>query len=193
MQYSTKLKWFIVAFLAFMILARVGCYYAEKKYDTYRRPWAYSDDPAKPLLVGKWKGECKDADQVVHKVELEIFEPMSEDERWAKVFRKRGRRSRKSATFFDGMAVVETNGKRDTCEIWGGLDKADGHEIHFQISPVSEVHPPGFNINLLKGSWQENTLDLAVDFAFFRPDGGSFSDSADPRHDFKGRLVMARR
>ena len=126
MQYSTKLKVFIVALIATVVLGKIGCYYLDKKYDTYRRPWAFSDDPGKPLLVGQWRGICIDPDQVAHQVEMEIFSPTTESERWKRVSRKRGKRDRSSRTFFDGMAVLTTNGKRDTCELWGGLDKADG-------------------------------------------------------------------
>lgn len=192
MQYSTKLKVFIVALIATVVLGKIGCYYLDKKYDTYRRPWAFSDDPGKPLLVGQWRGICIDPDQVAHQVEMEIFSPTTESERWKRVSRKRGKRDRSSRTFFDGMAVLTTNGKRDTCELWGGLDKADGHEIHFQFRPKSGVHPPGFNLNLLKGQWIGDAIDLSVEFAWFRPDGSSFYSSEDPRHEVVGKLVLKR-
>ncbi len=192
MKYSTKIKLFIALLLASVIFGRFGCYYLNKKYDTYRRPWAYSNDASKALLVGKWQGTCIDPDQISHKVEMEIVVPMTDDERWNRVFQKRIKRDRSSPTFFDGFAVLETNGQKDTCELWGGLDKANGHEIHFQLSPISKVHPPGFNLNLLKGNWQDNSIDLAVDFAWFRPDGSSLYSSEDPRHDTKGKLVMSR-
>jgi hypothetical protein len=192
MQYSTKIKLLIIGLVASVVLGKIGCYYFDKKYDTYRRPWAYTSDPTKPLLVGKWQGACTDPDKVVHRVQMEIFEPLSDEERWKLNSRKRKKRNRSSRTFFDGTAVLTTNGKRDTCELWGGLDKADGNYIHFQFSPVNGVHPPGFNLNLLEGKWQENTIDLSVDFAWFRPDGSSFYSSEDPRHDMKGKLLLTR-
>lgn len=101
-------------------------------------------------------------------------------------------RNRTDRTFFDGIAILETNGSRDTCELWGGLDKADGHEIHFQFRPINDVHPPGFNLNLLDGKWQGDAIDLNVIFAFFKPDGSSFYSSEDPKHDMKAKLVMSR-
>ena len=192
MSYPTQIKVFIVGLIVLVVLGKVGSYYFDNKYDTYRRPWAYSSDPAKPLLVGKWQGTCTDPDQVVHQVEMEIFFPTTDEERWKRVSGRRNKRDRSSRTFFDGMAVLKTNGKRDTCELWGGLDKPDGHDIHFQFRPVSGVHPPGFNLNLLKGKWQENTIDLSVDFAWFLPDGSSHYDSADPRHDTNGKLLLTR-
>ncbi len=192
MAYSTKIKVFIIGLVVVVILGRVGCYFVNKKYDTYRRPWAYSSDASKPLLVGKWKGIVTDPDNVVHQVEMEIFEPMSDEKRMKRFQRKRIKRDRSSRTFFDGMAVLEVNGHRDSSELYGGLDEPDGHQIHFQFRPVNDVHPPGFNLNLVEGNWQENTLDLNVTFAFFKPDGGSYSDSADPRFDKKGKLLMTR-
>ncbi len=192
MAYSTKLKLVIIGVLAFGLLGRVGCYYVNKKYDTVRRPWAYSDDPNKPLLVGKWQGSVTDPDGVLHKVEMEIVEPMSDEERQKRFSRRRIKRDRSSSTFFDGTATLESNNHRASCEIWGGLDDPEGHQIHFQFRPVDDVHPPGFNLNLAEGTWKEDTLDLQVNFAFFRPDGSSFSDSADPRFEQKGKLVMSR-
>ena len=192
MRHSTKIKIFIIGLIAVVILGRYGCYFANKKYDTYRRPWAYSSDASKPLLVGKWKGEVTDPDLLVHKVEMEIYEPMSDDERIKRFSRKRLKRDRSSRTFFDGMAMLEVNGHRDSSEIWGGLDEADGHQINFQTRPVNDVHPPGFNLNLMEGTWQENTIDLAVTFAFFKLDGASFSDSGDPKHEMKGKLILNR-
>lgn len=192
MSYNTKIKVLIVGLITMFLLGRYGCYYADKKYDTYRRPWAYSSDASKPLLVGKWKGSCTDPDYLVHQVEMEIFVPTTEEERWKRLNQKRPKRNRSSRTFFDGMAVLEVNGQRDSCELWGGLDKADGHKIHFQFRPLSNVHPPGFNLNLLEGEWKGDQIDLKVDFAWFRANGSSFYDSADPRHDKQGQLILHR-
>lgn len=192
MSYSNKLKIFIVGFIVVVVLSRYGCYIIDKKYDTYRRPWAYSDDPTKPLLVGKWEGSVMDPDGVRHGVEMEIVVPITEEERQKRFSNKRIKRDRSSPTFFDGMAVLAVNGHRDSSELWGGLDEPDGHLIHFQFRPVNGIHPPGFNLNLLEGNWQGNTLDLEVTFSFFKPDGASFYDSANPKHEQKGKLLMAR-
>ena len=192
MSYSNQLKFFIAGFLIIAVLCKVGCFYLDKKYDTIRRPWAYSDDTSKPLLIGKWKGKVTDPDNIVHEVEMEIFPPTTDEKRWKRVSSKRVKRDRSSRTFFDGMAVLAVNGKKDSCELWGGLDRPDGHQIHFQFRPVKDVHPPGFNLNLVEGVWQGDTIVLDVTFAFFRPDGSSHSDSADPRYDQKGKLTVER-
>lgn len=183
---------FIIGLVAIVLTGRYGCYYLDKKYDTYRRPWAYSSDPQKPLLVGHWQGKVTDPDNVVHQVQMEILVPITDEKRQERFFQKRIKRDRSSRTFFDGLAVLETIGHRDTFELWGGLNAPDGHKIHFQFRPVNGVYPTGFNLNLVEGIWQEHTLDLEVVFSFFKADGSSFSDSADPRYDQKGRLLMKR-
>lgn len=192
MAYSTQLKLLIAAVLAFALLGRVGFYFFNKHSDLDRRPWAYTDDPRKPLLVGKWRGAVTDPDGVIHQVELEIEEPLSDAERQKRFSQRRIRRDRSSPTFFDGTATLETRGRKEPCEIWGGLDKPDGNQVHLQFRPLDDKHPPGFNINLAKGRWQENTLELDVSFAFFKNDGASFSDSADPRFDQQGKLLLSR-
>ena len=193
MRNSTKLVLSLAGLGALLYFGRLGCFYAGKYYDTIRRPWAYAGDPGKSLLVGHWQGACTDPDQVAHQVKMEIFVPTTDEERWRRFSQKRIKRDRSSPTFFDGLAVLETGGRRDSCKLWGGLDKADGHGIHFQFSPLSGVHPPGFNLNLLKGTWQGDSLHLSVTFSFFRADGSSFYDSADPRHSTEGVLKMVRR
>lgn len=192
MTYSTKIKWFIGGILMTAILGRTGCFYAKKYYDTYRRPWAYARHAGQPLLVGRWQGSCIDPDQVTHRIDLEIYHPTTDEQRWRRLSGRRIKRDRSSPTFFDGAAILSTGSRRDSCELWGGLDKADGHEVHFQLRPVHDKHPPGFHPNLLKGTWQGDEIDLTVEFAWFREDGSSFSDSADPRYSTPGKLLLQR-
>lgn len=192
MRFSTKTIFLIIGLIALVALSKYGCYAFDKKYDTYRRPWAYSDNPDKPLLVGKWQGSVTDPDGRLHHVELEIVEPISDEERMKRLFRERPKQDRSSPTFFEGMAILEANGHSDSCEIWGGLDEPDSHQIHFQFRPVNDVHPTDFNLSSAEGNWQENTLELEVSFAFFLENGASYSDSADPRYEQKGKLIMAR-
>ncbi len=156
------------------------------------RPWAFSSDPLKPLLVGKWGGSVIDPDNRIHEVEMEIFLPTTDEDRWNRMSSRQIKHDFSNTTYFDGIAVLKTNGSIDTCELWGGLEKADGFEIHFQLNPINDIHPPGFNLNLLNGTWHENTLNLTVDFAFFKTDGSSFYNSEDPRYDTKGILVLNR-
>ncbi|MBL7825452.1 MAG: hypothetical protein JNJ57_02400 [Saprospiraceae bacterium] len=192
MTYRNKLLFLIIGLAGVVLLGRYACYFVDKKYDTIRRPWAYSSDPSKPLLVGKWQGSVLDPDNNAHEVFLEIEEPLSDEKRKNRFFQKRIKRNRSSRTFFDGMAILASRGRRDTCEIWGGLDQPDGNQIHFQFRPLHDVHPPGFNLNLAEGVWQEHQLELSISFTWFRPDGSSFSDSADPRFEQKGVLKMTR-
>jgi len=191
MSYATKLKWFIAAVVLLAVGSRYGCYYLDQQLDAKRRPWAYSSD--QPLLVGRWVGECRDPDGIVHRVDMTIDEPLTDEERWKRANRKKRKRDRGSRTFFDGLALVETQGRLDTFELWGGLDAPDGHQIHFQWRPLEgKTHPPGFNLNAMKGDWQGDAIDLEVGFSWFRQDGSSFSDSADPRYSQKGQLLLKR-
>ncbi|MCC6462379.1 MAG: hypothetical protein IT260_18070 [Saprospiraceae bacterium] len=192
MSYPTQLKVFIAVLLLAVVGGRFGCYYFQKQYDTYRRPWAYSNDPAQALLVGHWSGTVTDPDGVQHLVEMDILEPLSDEERWQRVWRKRSKRDRSSPTFFDGFALLSTPGRRDSFELWGALDKPDGHALDFQMRPIRGFHPPGFNLNRLTGTWTKDTLALTVAFAWFRPDGSSHYNSADPRHNQDGRLLLLR-
>lgn len=192
MTYSSKIKAFIVLVIVFAVLGRVGLYYLDKKYDAWHRPWAYSDDPNKPLLVGKWAGEYSDPDNIVHKIEMEVFVPTTDEERWRKLNRPHGGRSGTNPRFFDGMALIETQGKQDSFELWGGLDKADGAGLDFQMRPVNGVYPVGFNLNQLKGNWTGDKIRLTIAFALHRADGSSYYDSADPRHNTEGTLLLSR-
>lgn len=189
---KTKTILVFTGLLLLVMSGRYACFYYERYNDNYRRPWAYSADAGKPLLVGKWKGVCIDPDQVSHSVDMEIFEPISDAERWKRMGKSRRKKSKKDLCFFDGMAVLGVGGKRDSCELWGGLEKADGQKLHFQFSPISGKHPTGFNLNLLNGTWQGNQIDLSVEFAWFQPDGSSHYESDDPRHNTPGRLVLHR-
>ena len=192
MSYPTQLKIFIAVLLLAVVGGRFGCYYFQKHYDTYRRPWAYSRDPNQALLVGRWSGTVTDPDGVQHLVEMNILEPITDEERWQRVWRKRSKRDRSSPTFFDGLVLLSTPGRRDSFELWGALDKPDGHALDFQMRPIRGVYPPGFNLNHLSGIWTKDTLDLTVVFAWFRSDGSSYSDSADPQHNQKGHLILRR-
>lgn len=195
MTYANKIRLLVAVVVLLALATPLASFYGSKYLDTLQRPWAYSSDPATPLLVGAWRGTCTDPDHMAHAVEMTVYEPLTDEERWQRAYAGRSSRrkkSRKSNTFFDGMAVLNTHGRRDTCELWGGLEKASGHDLHFQLSPVSGVHPPGFNINLLKGRWQGDTITLTVSFAWFNADGSSSYDSADPRHNTDGHLVLVR-
>jgi hypothetical protein len=192
MPFLNKTTLVVVVVIAAVVLGRYGCYYLDQQYDTYRRPWAYSNDPNKPLLVGKWKGTFRDPDQIDHNIQLEIFEPLSDAKRKKRFFEKRIKRDRSSKTFFEGMALIESQGRRDSFEVWGGMEKWDSNDLHFQMRPVHEPHPPGFNLNECKGTWMGNTIQLRILYSWFRPDGSSFYSSEDPRHNTDGNMVLER-
>ena len=194
MSYSTRIKIFLVFALLLFVFGRYGLFYLDKAWDTQRRPWAYSKDPDKPLLVGRWQGQCVDPDGITHQISMEIVEPLTDKDRMKRINRARAKRkrSKSSPTEFNGMAIIRTAAWRDSFELWGGLDDPKGHALHFQWRPTDGTYPPGFVINNLKGQWQDHTITLEAAFAFFRPDGSSFYDSADTRHDQKAKLTLQR-
>lgn len=193
MKISIKQIVLMLAILTLGFLSRYAFIYFDEKMDTHLRSWAYSDDPNKPLLVGQWAGEFTDPDRVSHKIEMEIFEPTTADERWRKYdFPHSGRGDITDKLFFDGIAFIETHGKQDTVEIWGGLEKDDGYDLHVQLRQVDGLHPPGFNLSAATGVWQDHTIDLSTEFTWYQTDGSRYSDSADPRFEMKGKLVLKR-
>lgn len=192
MEYSRKGLFQGSVIVAVLILSRLSCYFIDKQYDYYRRPWAYSSDPNKPLLVGKWKGAFTDPDQIDHSVWIEIFEPTTAEERMKRFAHNRVHTDHSSPTYFEGLALMESQGRRDSFELWGGLKKRDGHELHFQMRPLKDKHPPGFNLNECRGNWNGDAIDLNLTYSWFRPDGSSFYNSADPRFSAEGKMVMGR-
>ena len=181
----------ILVLTAFSLFAgRYGCFYLGKYQDRYRQPWAYGPGP---LLVGRWEGVCMDPDGQPHRVYIDIDEPMTDQERWKRLGRPHRKKGAKSdPRFFDGAGVVENAGRRDSCRIWGALEQADGQALHFQIRPLKEPATPGFNLKFLKGRWTGEQINLSVDFVWIKPDGSSFSDSADPRYSTQGQLALHR-
>jgi hypothetical protein len=123
---------------------------------------------------------------------MEIFVPETDEKRWKRATRKRSSKARRDLLFFNGLAVVTAHGQRDSCELWGGLEDAQGRNFHFQMAPLNGRHAKGFNFNLLKGNWNGNTMELEATFVWIKPDGSSFSDSADPRYETPGYLKMQR-
>jgi hypothetical protein len=192
-----KRKFLLVLFaiLGSVFAARYGLFHFGKQMDVRQRPWAYSNDPTKPLLVGKWTGSCQDPDGAVHEVALVIVPPLTDEERWHKLGKRRGKRNYRPKGNFDGTAVLKASGKSESCTIWGAIDPPDGNRIQLQISPVDDnaKRPAGFNVRALEGIWNGDALEVTVEFVYIQPDGSSFWNSDDPRHNFKGRLVMRRR
>lgn len=171
-------------------------YYGSYFMDLYQRPWAYSRDANAPLLVGKWKGSFTDPDRVGKTLEVEVFVPLTDEERWEKAGRKsRRRRSSSNKRSFDGIALVNSRLGQEEYEIYGAVEEGDFHRLHFNFRPKDEKKRvlPNFTLSEAKnGVWQTNELQLTLSFSYHKADGSSFWSSADARFDKKAIATLAR-
>lgn len=189
----TKTLLILAVFLVGVIMLKYGCYFFYQKYDKYRFPWAYSSQPDE-LFVGKWKGDYTDPDKIAHHLEMEIFVPITAEERWEKAFRKKRKRSRsqKSKTFYEGIAFITTNGVVDTFEVWGGLEKTLPpcalKSIHF--APIHDYKKQGFYINSPVSKWEKNKISMLTTMAYHDGKGSSKWSSDDPRLNQETKIIL---
>lgn len=175
------------------------CKYYYSKWSDYRdRPWAYSRDEHAKLLVGHWEGSFRDPDNIAKTIKLEIFEPVTEEERKAKASkrsRRRGGIRHKDKRGFDGIATVTSKLGVEEYEIYGAVEKDDDHQLHFSFRVEDEKKRVLPNFTLLeaqKGKWLEDNLTLTLTFGYNKADGSSFSSSADPRHSKAVAVTLGR-
>jgi hypothetical protein len=171
--------------------------------DYQQRPWAYSKDKDAKLLVGKWQGQYKDPDGVVKAISLEIFEPLSDAERRKKAGNRHRRRargglgSRKDKRLFEGVATVTSSLGQEDYTLYGSVAAEDYHQlakVQFGAQDETTRLQPNFALNLAQsGHWAEDNMTIQVSFTYFKADGSSFSDSADPRYEKLEKLVLRRK
>ena len=156
-------------------------YYFSYYSDLQTRPWAYSRDQNAKLLVGKWQGAFKDPNGVSKTLEIEIFEPVSEEERQKKAIKRARRRSgRENKRAFEGMATVKSRLGQEEYEIYGAVEKEDFHKLSFNFRPQDEAKRILPNFTLLEanpGSWETDNLLLTLSFSRQNADGSSSSSS----------------
>ncbi len=170
-------------------------YYFSYWQDLRDRPWAYSTDKNAKLLVGRWEGAFKDPDGISKTLEIEIFEPITEEERQEKASRKSRRRSRENKQGFEGKAVAMSRLGTENYEIYGSVKKEDFHQLRFNFRPQDEkkrVLPNFTLVEAKEGAWQNDELQLSLTFSYHKADGSSFWNSADPRHDKKAETTLIR-
>jgi hypothetical protein len=98
----------LLLYLVGLIALSWGMYKCKYYYSYYSdlkdRPWAYSEDKNAKLLVGQWQGSFKDPDGVQKSLKLEVFEPVTDEERQEKASRlSRKRRGRGLARKQEGF------------------------------------------------------------------------------------------
>ena len=201
MTKGTKLLLFLLL-LAGLSWGVYECKYAYSYYsDLKDRPWAYSRDENAKLLVGTWQGELRDPDGVAKTIQLDIAEPVTDEER----AKKAGRRSRKRSGLgsrtdkrrFDGFATVSSHRGRETYELNGHVQTEDGHRlnvIHFQVDDELQSLRKNFALQsaIEGGQWQGDKLTLTFAFTYTTATGSHSSDSADPRYDKKVTVQFSR-
>ncbi len=174
-----------------LVLLSWGVYECKYYYSYYSdlkdRPWAYSEDKNAKLLVGQWQGSFKDPDGVEKSIVVEIFEPVSEEERERKASRRsRRNRSRENKQAFEGKALANSKLGTENYELYGSVNKDDFHQLRFNFRPQDEKKRvlPNFTLSEAKeGIWQNDELLLTLTFSYHKADGASFWNSADPRYD----------
>lgn len=186
----------IVGIIVVGLILTAVKYYGSYFMDLYQRPWAYSRESNAPLLVGKWQGSFTDPDGVVKKLAVEIFVPLTDEERWDKAGRKsRRRKSFSHKRSVDGVAWVNSRLGQEEYEIYGAVEEKDFHRLHFNFRPKDEKKRvlPNFTLSEAKnGLWQTDELQLSLSFSYHKADGSSFWNSADPRFDKKVSMTLTR-
>ncbi|NIJ54783.1 hypothetical protein [Dyadobacter arcticus] len=175
------------------------CKYYYSKWSDYRNsPWAYSEDEDAKLLVGKWEGSFSDPDKVRKNITLEVFVPLTDDERENKAGKRWKRRafSTRYNNNFDGIATVNSKLGTEEYKISGAVEKDDMHQLHFSFSPVDERKKVVPNFTLLgatQGKWDNDQLTVTFNFGYNKADGASYYNSADPRHEVKVTATLRRK
>lgn len=171
-------------------------YYYSYYSDIKDRPRAYSEDENAKLLVGQWQGSFKDPDGVEKSIVVEIFKPVSEEERERKASRRNRRnRSRENKQTFEGKALAKSKLGIENYELYGSVKKEDFHQLRFNFRPQDEKKRvlPNFTLAEAKdGTWQNDELHLTLTFSYHKADGSSFWNSADPRHDKTAKTTLIR-
>ncbi len=192
-MYSKKTIWTLLILVVTGLYGlRFGYYKYLQHKDKSDRPWAYEDANGHSL-TGLWTGEVKDPDGVKHQLSITITNPYDDEYRSKRANSKRIKRDRSSKSSFTVNIEEIYKGNTIVHENSGSLSDPEGNQISLRFGPKDDQHYHGFNLNLADGIWKGNELNLDVTFAFFTKEGYSHSDSSDPRHDMKGKLVMKKK
>lgn len=167
----------VLLIAAIVVALLLGLYYA-KYYgsyalDTVRRPWAYGSGDE--LLVGKWRGSFRDPGGVDKQITVEVFVPLTDEERARRAGRmRRSRRSRGNKRTFDGVARLESRFGIEAYEIFGSVDANADRRMKFQFGPEDEskrVLPNYVLAAADEGAWDGKTLTAKLRFSRIDADG----------------------
>jgi hypothetical protein len=167
-------------------------YYLGYASDLWSRPWAYSRDPQAKLLVGQWQGGFTDPAGLEKRISLEIFLPVTEEERQRRASRVRGRKGirHQNKQAFEGRAIVTSKLGEERYEVFGAVEKADVHRLSLRFAPADEANRVLPNDTLLQapsGRWEGDLLEIELTFS--RQDAQGFSSSSSEGVVIDGKLV----
>jgi hypothetical protein len=184
-------NFFYGVFLVLLALLLGGGSYA---LDFYWRPWAYSSDKNAALFVGQWTGNFKDPDGVEKKIDVEIFAPLSNAERFLGALNCNGKRD-KSRRRFEGTAKVTSALGVEDYEIWGNFKNTDFHEFYFSARYIASLSVANFYLKETDNdcTWKGNDMTLILPFAYQKADGAGHYASDDARFSQKATCVMKRK
>jgi hypothetical protein len=181
------------------VLFLIFCYFiyfaGSYAFDYYARPWAYSTDKSAKLFVGKWAGQFQDPDGVSKKIALEIFTPMTNEERVGNALTcGPGKSKSKSKKAFEGKATVESALGTEDYEIWGYFADADFHQFSMHERIKKDLPVANFYLQQTEADciWEGDDMTLILPFYYQKTNGSGFSSSDDLRFSQKATVTMTR-
>ena len=182
---NKKSLFLLVLVLVVISFAIQRCrYQASVISDRISRPWAYSSDATAKLFPGIWQGSFKDPNGVEKSVSIEIYLPITDEERnaaaSARVRRRSGLGSRDDKRAFEGYATVKSRLGEEEYEIYGAVNDDDHHQFKFTLRPADEQKRilPNFTLTeASQGKWNNDSLSAQLHFVHHNADGTSTSSS----------------
>ena len=173
-------------FLLLLILLAISFFVQRCRYhsqlasDRFSCPWAYSSDANAKLFPGTWQGDFKDPDGVEKSISLEIYLPVTEEERNAaastRVRRRSGLGPRRDKRAFNGFAIVKSRLGIEEYEIYGTVNDPDFYQFKFFLRPADEQKRilPNFTLTEASdGTWDEEKISAQLHYVHHNIDGSS--------------------
>jgi hypothetical protein len=163
--------------VAFSLGMDAAGYYWSLWSDTRARPWAYSFNDSKPLLVGQWQGTFVDSDAIRKTITVEIVVPKTEEERRRQTHarsRSNGWGNTPSPTAFKGSAKIVSAVETNNYGVTGELDDDSIFEFTMRFEDRDGKRSTrSFTVfKVESGNWKENEMKLELGFAERGAEGG---------------------
>ncbi|TLV00124.1 hypothetical protein [Dyadobacter luticola] len=184
-------KYIVIALLVLVgfALYSVGRFYVWKAMDYRDRPWAFSSDESKPLLIGKWQGSFADPDLVSKKIILEILNPEPDSVRWEIAFDTQNTSYDHTnwKSRFEGKALVTSKLGDEHYNVSGLIKGEEGHkfQLFFTSDETKKKVLPNFSLSETNenASWEGDKMDFQTKFSYYKSDGVLLYQSGDPQHN----------